>query len=259
MALRLLLLIAVLLVSSVAEPLAAQDSRVRVAAAASLREALDAVGSEYARMHGTQVVITYAASSALARQIMAGAPFDVFVSADVEWMDYLARHALVATDTRRNLLGNALVLIAPRNARNPVSGLRIGAQFALATALDGGKLAIANPDAVPAGRYAKAALERLGVWSAVEKNVARAENVRAALTFVSRGEAPLGIVYLTDALADPGVKVIDTFSADPHAPIIYPAAVLRTSRAPAATEFFTFLRAPPAQAIWRRHGFVVLP
>lgn len=259
MALRLLLLFAVLLFRSVGEPLAAENPPVRVGAAASLREALDDVGREYRRLHGHQAVITYAASSALARQVEAGAPFDLFLSADVEWMDYLAQRSLVVPTTRRNLLGNTLVLIAPRNGPAAASDLRIGPQFALAAALGGGKLAMANPDAVPAGKYARAALVRLGVWRSVETSVARAENVRAALTFVARGEAPLGIVYRTDALAEPGVRIIDSFSADLHPAIVYPVALLRTSTAPAATDFLAFLGGPPAQAIWRRHGFVVLP
>jgi molybdate transport system substrate-binding protein len=257
-ALRLLFLFAVLLCRSAGEPLAAENPPVRVGAAASLREALDDVGREYRRLRGPQAVITYAASSALARQIEAGAPFDVFLSADGEWMDYLAQRSLIAPNTRRNLLGNALVLIAPRNGPAAAINLRIGPQFALAAALGGGKLAMANPDAVPAGKYAKAALIRLGVWPAVETSVARAENVRAALIFVARGEAPLGIVYRTDALAEPGVRIIDAFSADLHPAIVYPAALLSTSTAAAATDFLAFLGEPPAQAIWRRHGFVVL-
>jgi molybdate transport system substrate-binding protein len=259
MALRLLLLFAVLLFRSAGDPLAAENSPVRVGAAASLREALDDVGREYRRLHGQQAVITYAASSALARQIEAGAPFDVFLSADVEWMDYLAQRALVTKSSRRNLLGNALVLIAPRNGPAAATNLRIGPQFALVAALGGGKLAMANPDAVPAGRYARAALRSLGVWQAVETSVARAENVRAALAFVARGEAPLGIVYRTDALAEPGVRIVDTFGADLHPAIVYPAALLHGSSAPAAADFLAFLGGPSAQAIWRRHGFVVLP
>lgn len=230
----------------------------RVAAAASLKEALDGVGREFQRLRGLRSVVTYAASSALARQIEAGAPFDVFVAADVEWMDYLAQRSLVVPGTRRNLLGNALVLIAPRNAPEPASNLRIGPQFALTAALDGGKLAMANPNAVPAGKYAKAALTTLGVWQSIAPSVARAENVRAALTFVARGEAPLGIVYRTDALAEPGVRIIDTFSTDLHPAIVYPAALLRGGTASAAADFLVFLGSPPAQAIWRQHGFVVL-
>lgn len=259
MPLRLLLLFMLLLFRVAGEPLAAQNPPVRVAAAASLKEALDDVSREYQRAQGQQVVSIYAATSALARQIEAGAPFDVFISADVAWMDYVAQRSLVIPESRRSLLGNSLVLIAPRDAPAPIVNLRIAPNFGLAAALGGGKLAMANPDAVPAGKYAKAALLTLGVWAAVERSVARAENVRAALTFVARGEAPLGIVYRTDAVAEPGVRIVDTFGADLHPAIVYPAALLRTGTVAAATGFLAFLGSPAAQAIWRRHGFVVLP
>jgi molybdate transport system substrate-binding protein len=241
-------------------PAVAAEPPLRIAAAVSLKEALDETAAAFRKATGGDVAVTYAASSALARQIEAKAPFDVFISADADWMDYLAARQLVVPGTRRNLLGNGLVLIGRKDGGSE-SGLRIGHGFPLAGALKGGRLAIANPDAVPAGRYAKAALEHLGVWTSIERATARAENVRVALAYVARGEAPLGIVYRTDALAEPGVRVIDTFPAAAHPPIVYPVAVLRDGAAPAgaAKRFAAFLGGDSATAIWKRHGFAVPP
>ena len=188
----------------------ARAGDVTVFAAASLKNALDAQARRFEAATGKRVVIAYAGSNALARQIEAGAPADVFVSADTEWMDHVEARKLVVPGTRVDLVGNALVLVAPADSAVSVS---IGPSFALAKALGAGRLAMANPDSVPAGKYGRRALESLGVWSSVERQVARADNVRAALALVSRGEAPLGIVYRTDALADPGVRIVGTFPA----------------------------------------------
>ncbi len=229
---------------------------VTVFAAASLREAMDAQARAFEARTGEKVIVSYAGSNALARQIDAGAPADLFISADEAWMDDLDRRGRLAPGTRIDLLGNALVLVAP--AASTVS-LAIGPSFPLAAALRTGRLALANPDSVPAGKYAKQALESLGVWQSVERQVARSENVRAALAFVARGEAPLGIVYRTDALAEPGVRVVGTFAAGSHPPIVYPAAVVGASRSPHARALLDYLRSPAAGDTWRRFGFATLP
>ncbi len=198
------------------------------------------------------MIVSYGASNTLAKQIEAGAPADIFISADLDWMDYLDQRRLLAPNTRFDLLRNTLVLIAPASS---TSTLRIGPNFGLAAALGTEKLAMANPDSVPAGKYGKSALEKLGVWASVEKQVARAENVRAALALVSRGEAPFGIVYRTDALADKGVKIIDTFPRDSHPPIIYPATLLATSKSAAAKSLMDYLQSAPARSVWEKYGF----
>jgi len=231
---------------------AATAADVTVFAAASLKEALDEQGKQFAASTGNKVIISYGASNALAKQIEAGAPADIFISADLDWMDYVDQRRLLAADTRTNLLANTLVLVAPSSSN---STLKVGPNFGLAAALGAEKLAMANPDSVPAGKYGKSALETLKVWASVEKQVARADNVRAALALVSRGEAPFGVVYRTDALADKGVKVVDTFPPDSHSPIIYPAAVLATSKSTAAKPLLDFLRSSPGRAIWEKHGF----
>jgi molybdate transport system substrate-binding protein len=223
-----------------------------VFAAASLQGALDEAARAFESTSGHPVRISYGASSALARQIEAGAPAQIFVSADLEWMDHLASRGHLA-QPRTLLLANSLVLVAP--AARPVK-LRIEPGFALAAALRGGRLAMADPKAVPAGKYARAALESLGVWAQVEPRLAPAQNVRAALVLVARGEAPLGIVYATDAQAEPGVGVVDTFPASSHPPIVYPLGVLRGS-SPSASELAAYLASAPARAIWKRYGFGV--
>lgn len=233
----------------------AHAADVTVFAAASLKEAMDAQAKQFERSTGSRVVVSYGASNALARQIEAGAPADLFVSADRDWMDYLAARHLIEPASRVDLLSNALVLIEPSFA---TSTLRIGPGFGLAAALGAGRLAMANPDAVPAGKYGKSALVDLGVWSSVEKQVARAENVRAALALVSRGEAPFGIVYRTDALADKGVKIVDTFPSGSHPPIVYPAALVAGSKSAPARALLDDLRSAPARAIWERYGFGVV-
>jgi molybdate transport system substrate-binding protein len=233
----------------------AADRDVVVFAAASLKNALDDVARDWSARSGSKVVISYAASSALAKQIESGAPADIFVSADLDWMDYLDRKALIRSDTRVNLLSNELVLVAPTDSTAKVE---IGSRLDLSAALGDGRLAIANVDSVPAGKYGKAALQRLGAWDAVRDKLAQAENVRAALLLVERGEAPLGIVYRTDAISDPKVKVIATFPEGSHQPIIYPIAVIKSSSNPAARSFFDFMRGSDAKGDFDKQGFIVL-
>ena len=235
-------------------PVAAQQRGPLVLAAASLQESLTEAADAWARRKHPRPVISFAASSALARQIEAGAPADLFISADEPWMDSVATKGLIRPKSRVSFLANRLVLIAP--ASKPVR-LSIGPKFALARALGNGRLAMADPDAVPAGKYGKAALTKLGVWPSVEAKVVRAENVRAALAFVERGEAALGIVYTTDALASKGVRVVGTFPANSHPPITYPIATLTASTSPDAEPFRRFLLSSAGRAIFIRHGFSV--
>ncbi|NTJ43220.1 molybdate ABC transporter substrate-binding protein [Agrobacterium larrymoorei] len=232
----------------------AQD-KVTVFAAASMKNALDAANAEWAKESGNEATASYAASSALAKQIEAGAPADLFISADLAWMDYVAGKKLIRQDTRSNLLGNRLVLVAPADKAKPVE---IKQGFDLAALVGDGKLAMGAVDSVPAGKYGKAALEKLGVWSSVESKVAGAESVRAALVLVSRGEAPYGIVYQTDAAADPGVKIVGTFPQDSHEPIIYPVAVLTESKSPAAAAYLEFLKSAKAAPFFESQGFTIL-
>ena len=241
-----------LLLGCVASLVAAAD--VTVFAAASLKEAMDEQARQFQSSTGNKVVVSYGASNALARQIESGAPADAFISADLDWMDYLDRRHLLMAGTRFNLLRNSLVLVAPASSK---STLKIGPGFGLAQALGQDKLAMANPDSVPAGRYGKSALEKLGIWAGVEKQVARAENVRAALALVSRGEAPFGIVYSTDALSDQGVRVLDAFPPDSYPPIVYPAAITATSKSAAVKLLLDFLRSSAARPVWERYGFAI--
>ncbi len=234
---------------------AAQPRGVLVFAAASLKDALDDVAAQYQRASGKRVAISYAASSALARQIEAGAPADAFISADLDWMDYLAQRNLIRADTRTNLLGNRLVLVTP--ASNAAS-VTIEPGFPLARLIGDGRLAMADTAAVPAGRYGKAALEALGVWPSVASRLAQAENVRAALLLVSRGEAPLGIVYQTDAAADRAVRIAGVFPESTHPPIIYPVALTAASANPDAPAWLAHLRAADARSAFERQGFTVL-
>jgi molybdate transport system substrate-binding protein len=236
-------------------PVAAWAADTLVFAAASLKSAMDGAAKAYEAKTGHKISVSYAASSALAKQIEQGAPADIFISADLDWMDYLAGKNLIRNDTRHNLLGNTLVLVAP--AGSSIS-LKIAPHFDLAKALGDGRLAVADPTAVPAGKYAKAALEKLGVWDSVKGKLAPAENVRATLAFIAQGEAPLGIVYQTDATAEPKVKVVDTFPADSHAPIIYPIAQTASSTNPDASAFLAFLKTDDARKIFEGQGFQVL-
>jgi len=222
-----------------------------VFAASSLTDALQEIAADAERREGLTVKLSFAASSALARQIDNGAPADVFMSADTDWMDYLQSHALIKPGSRLDLLGNALVLIAPAASTLKLS---IAPGFALAAALGAGRLAVGDPDSVPAGRYARASLTNLGVWDSVSGRLARADNVRAALVLVDRGEAPLGIVYRTDALIDKGVRIVGTFPQASHAPIVYPVA-LTVGAKPGAQKFVDYLRTPAAAAIFLKYGF----
>lgn len=222
-------------------------------AAASLKNALDDVQKTWSSQHGGKVVIAYAASSALARQIEKGAPADIFVSADLDWMDYLGQRKLVRDDSRVNLLRNELVMIAPAGAKISVE-LRRGLQ--LGDLLGRDRLSMADPDSVPAGKYGKSALEALGLWASVSTKIIRADNVRAALNFVARGEAPLGIVYRTDAAAEAKVRIVAAFPGNSHPPIVYPAALLTGSPNPEAAAFFSFMKSAAATGIFRKHGFL---
>lgn len=243
---------AALAVSSPAVALPQSPGPVSVFAAASLKNVFDAIGAAWTARSKVPVHFSYGASSALARQIESDAPADVFVSADVDWMDYVAAKGLIVAGSRRNLLTNHLALIAP--ARSAIR-LRIGPGMPLAQALGGGRLAVAGPE-VPAGKYAKASLTALGVWPSVEGKLAPAENVRAALTFISRGETPLGIVYDTDARIEPGVRIVGLFPDSSHPPILYPVAVLKRGAAnPNAAAFVAFLRGPQAAALYKQYGF----
>jgi molybdate transport system substrate-binding protein len=236
------------------QPIRAQDDATLVFAAASLKNALDAAVEDYSKGSGKTVTVSYAASSALAKQIEEAAPADIFFSADLDWMDYLQERNLIATDSRVTVLGNELVLVAPADSN---VSLDIAPGFALADALAGGKLAMALTASVPAGKYGKAALESLGVWDSVAGSVAEAENVRAALALVSTGEAPLGIVYATDARAEKGVKIVGTFPADSHLPILYPVALTASAR-PDAKPFLDFLTSAKGNSFFAAQGFTIV-
>jgi molybdate transport system substrate-binding protein len=235
-------------------PARAQEA-VTVFAAASMKNALDDVNTAFGAASPIKVVVSYAASSALMKQIEQGAPADVFISADLEWMDYGSQKKLVKDDTRVNLLGNKLVLIAPKDSKT--GNVTIGQGFDLAKLTGDGRVATGDVRAVPVGKYAKAALEKLGSWTAIEPKMAMAENVRAALALVGRGEAPLGIVYETDAKVEPAVKIVGTFPADSHQPITYPVALTVTAK-PDAAKYIAFLRSPAAKAIFEKYGFTFL-
>lgn len=236
-------------------PARAEPASVILFAAASLKNALDAIDAEWQRETGKAVTAAYAASSTLAKQIENGAPADLFISADPEWMDYLEQHKLIRAGSRSNLLGNSLVLISPGGSTAP---LTIAPGFPLAAALGEGRLAMADPAAVPAGMYGKAALETLGVWPSVANRVAAAENVRAALLLVGRGEAPLGIVYATDAAIEPRVRIVATFPPDTHPPIVYPIALTASSENPNAAGLLAYLHGAAARALFQKAGFTVL-
>ena len=247
-----LLLIAVSLAPTAAR--AQDDAGLTVFAAASLKEALDDAAAAYRKQTGVPVRVSYAASSALARQIEQGAPADVFFSADLEWMDYLQKRNRLDVATRRSLLGNRLVLIAPRASKAQVDLKR---PATLLAALGDGRLAVGQTRTVPAGKYAKASLESLSLWNGVRPRLAESESVRAALMLVARGETPLGIVYASDAKAEPGVRVVATFPEDSHPPIVYPVAALRGARAAQATRFVQWLASPAADALFTKRGFTV--
>lgn len=252
---RILQSLLVALMLAPTAPVTAQSNDVLVFAAASLKSALDGIAKQWQSETGKAVKVSYAGSSALAKQIEAGAPADIFVSADTDWMNYVGGKNLIKPATRVDLLGNRIVLVA---AKDDKATLKIAPGFDLAGALGNDRLAMANVAAVPAGKYGKEALEKLGVWAAVEKKVAQADDVRAALLLVSRGEAPFGIVYQTDAAADPGVRIVDVFPLTSHAPIVYPGAVLAASKTPDAEAFLAYLRSSKAKPLFETQGFAVL-
>ncbi|WP_254913973.1 molybdate ABC transporter substrate-binding protein [Sphingobium sp. Z007] len=236
-----------------ANPVGAANERGPVVlAAASLQDVLTVAATEWARQGHVQPILSFAGSSALARQIQAGAPADLFISADEDWMDVVEKAGSVRAGARADIAGNRLVLVAP--LRQPVR-LTIGRGMPIARTLGSSRLAMADPDSVPAGRYGKAALNKLGVWTGVAAKLVRAENVRAALALVERGEAKLGVVYATDARASRKVRIVGVFPADSHPPIRYPVARLKSSRHPDAEGFRRFLLSPKGRAVLTRYGF----
>ena len=241
--------------ATLAMPGVARAADLTIFAAASLKNALDDIAAQWKSETGKTATISYAGSSKLARQIQQGAPADIFISANVKWMDTLATDKLIKADTRRDLLRNKIVLIAHGKDVAPVT---VEPGFDLAGLLGDNKLAMALVDSVPAGIYGKAALTSLGVWDAVAPKVAQADNVRAALALVARGEAPYGIVYATDAAADDNVSVVATFPADSHPPIIYPVAILADSKSAEADAFLGYLSSDAAKPLFEKQGFTVI-
>jgi molybdate transport system substrate-binding protein len=245
----------VLLWGAAFSPATAEDKTLTVFAAASMKNALDDIDAAFTAKTGIKVIASYAASSTLAKQIEQGAPADIFVSADTDWIDYAAAKKAINESTRSNLLGNSIVLIAPKDSK--IDNVNIGAGFDIAKLAGDGKIATGDVKSVPVGKYAKTALEKLGSWQAAEPKFAMADNVRAALTLVARGEAALGIVYSTDAKVEPGVKVVGTFPADSHPAIIYPVAATTTAK-PEASGYLAFLRSTAAKTILEKYGFKFL-
>jgi molybdate transport system substrate-binding protein len=245
----------VLLWGSASSPATAEDKTLTVFAAASMKNALDDIDTAFTAKTGIKVSASYAASSTLAKQIEQGAPADIFVSADTDWMDYAVGKKNIDEATRVNLLGNSIVLIAPKDSK--IDNVTIGQGFDLAKLVGDGKIATGDVKSVPVGKYAKAALEKLGAWQAAEPKFAMAESVRAALLLVARGEAVLGIVYSTDAKVEPGVKVVGTFPADSHPAIIYPVAATATAK-PEAKEYLDYLHSAAAKAVLEKYGFTYL-
>ena len=236
-------------------PAEAQDKTITIFAAASMKNALDDISAAFTKATGIKAVASYAASSALAKQIEQGAPADVFASADLDWMDYVAQKKLIKDDTRVNLLGNKIVLIAPKDSK--IDNVAIGPGFDLAKLAGDGRITTGDVPAVPVGKYAKAALEKLGAWDAAAKKFAMAESVRAALALVARGEAVLGIVYETDAKVEPNVKIVGAFPADSHPPIVYPVAATVTAK-PETAQYLAFLRSAVAKTVFEQYGFTFL-
>ncbi|HET9538347.1 MAG TPA: molybdate ABC transporter substrate-binding protein [Mesorhizobium sp.] len=237
------------------QTLAAQE-QITVFAAASLKNALEDTNAAFTKATGVKTTTSYAASSALAKQIEQGAPADVFISADLQWMNYAGERKLIKPDTRVNLLGNKLVLIAPADSK--IANVTIGQGFDIAKLAGSGRIAVADVNAVPAGRYAKAALEKLGALAAAESKLAQAENVRATLAFVARDETPIGIVYETDAKVEPKVKVIGAFPDDSYPPVTYPVAATATTTKQSVSQYLHFLRSPTAKTIFEKYGFSFL-
>ena len=252
---RLLLVCLYLLSACTALPAAEPSQKaLLVFAAASLTDAMNAVGAAYEKDTGVAVKMSFDSSSSLARQVEAGAPADLFLSADVDWMDYLQTRNLIQPETRRDVVGNRLVLIAPADSRLEI---KIEPHFKLAAALGNARLATGDPDSVPVGRYARAALTSLGVWEEVAPHLARAENVRVALLYVARGDAPLGIVYASDAFVDRRVRVLDSFPANTHQPIVYPIALTKTAQAQARS-FLSYVM-NQGQSTFAKYGFITPP
>lgn len=245
----------VMLAGASLSPAAAEDKTITVFAAASMKNALDEVDAAYTTKTGVKIIASYAASSVLAKQIEQGAPADVFVSADTDWMDYAISRKTINEPTRVNLLGNSIVLIAPKDSG--INKATISQGFDLAKLAGDGRIATGDVKSVPAGKYAKAALEKLGAWTAAEPKFAMAESVRAALTLVARGEANLGIVYSTDAKVEPGVKIVGTFPVDSHPAIIYPVAATMTAK-PETNDYLAFLRSSATKTILEKYGFKFL-
>ena len=233
----------------------AQEKSVTIFAAASMKNALDEINIGFIRKASIKTVTSYAATSALMRQIEQGAPADIFISADLEWMDYGIKNKLINPSTRVNLLGNRLVLIAPKNSK--IGTVKLEKGFDLAKLVGDGRIATGEVKSVPVGRYAVAALEKLGMWSSVERRMAMVENVRVALTLVARGEAELGIVYATDAKAEPGVKIVAHFPASSHPEIIYPVAATVTANAN-APRYIDYLQSAIAKFVFEKQGFSFL-
>jgi molybdate transport system substrate-binding protein len=245
----------VILCGSAFSPASAEDKTLTVFAAASMKNALDDIDAAFTAKTGVKVNASYAASSQLAKQIEQGAPADIFLSADTDWMDYATSRKTINDPTRVNLLGNSIALIAPKDSK--IGDVTIGPGFDLAKLAGDGKIATGDVKAVPVGKYAKAALEKLGAWTAAEPKFAMADSVRAALTLVARSEAALGIVYATDAKVEPGVKIVGTFPADSHPPIIYPVAATSTAK-PEANAYLDYLRSQAAKAVLEKYGFTYL-
>ena len=252
---RVLVATALLIVTVTGRAVDPQPSAIVVFGAASLTNALQDIGAEYTRKTGKEARFSFAASSVLARQIEAGTRADVFVSADEQWMDYLQTRKLIDPKTRYDVIKNRLVLIAPADSQIK---LKIAPHFALAAALGTGRLATGDPDSVPVGRYARAALMKLGVWDEVQGRIVPADDVRAAMAFVARAETPLGIVYATDALLEKRVRIVDTFPQDSHLPITYPIALVATAK-PEARGFVAYLRSPAGRAVFAHYGFENFP
>lgn len=239
---------------SLASPALADSNKIIVFAAASLTNALQDISTRYQQEHPVVVVSSFASSSTLARQIEAGAPADLFISADQKWMNYAAAKESLQPDTRRQLLENTLVLIAPKASRQ--GDITLDAQTNWLPLLDGGRLAVGDPDHVPAGIYAKESLQKLGAWDTLSAQLAPAEDVRNALALVERNEAPLGIVYGSDAVASKGVKVVGLFPADTHQKIEYPIAIVKGHDTPAVAAFYHYLQGPEAAKIFQQYGFI---
>lgn len=245
--------LAVLLTLLVAGPSRAAD-KITVFAAASLTDALNAIDEAYKARTGTDVVVSFASSSTLARQIEAGAPAQVFLSADTKWMDYLDKKGLIEPGTRHDVLGNKLALIAPSDSAVGTVSIDRTLDWQHLLGADG-HLAVGDPDHVPAGIYAKEALTNLGAWNALQPRLARADDVRGALALVERGEAPLGIVYATDARVSQKVKIAGIFPETTHSPIVYPFAIVKGDASPAVEAYFRFLNGPEARTVFNRYGF----